>query len=293
MDAFFYIDKPSGQTSFDVLRDMRRTLWIRKIWHTGTLDPLATWWLLVVTGNYTKLIPYFEKDSKSYRATIMLDGVSASYDSDTEISYLSPEKQKSFSESLSQEKIEKIFQENFLWKIMQIPPKYSALKINGKRALDRVKSWENIEMKSREIEIFSYKIIEFLYPQLIVEISVSAGTYIRSIAHDLWEILWTWWYLSALRRIQVWNLTEDSMIELSRLSVEKYLDTKEIFSWKIFPLDDETVFARLQDGQRIKAEFPYPENTHIILEYNGALRYVVEYKDWVLHPRKCIIPKEN
>ena len=96
MDAFYYIDKPTGITSFQVLREMRKILWVKKFGHSGTLDPLATGGLLVAVGAYTKLIPYVEKDSKRYHATIMLDGSSPSFDSDTEISFLSWEKQMTF-----------------------------------------------------------------------------------------------------------------------------------------------------------------------------------------------------
>lgn len=130
-----------------------------------------------------------EKDSKSYCATIRLDGVSASYDSDTLVTYLSQEDQSLFQEKLSQGEIEIVFQKHFFGKIQQIPPKYSALKIDGKRALDRVLAGEDIEMKIRDAEVLSYNIKHFDYPELVVEISVSAGTYIRSIAHDLGQIL--------------------------------------------------------------------------------------------------------
>ena len=130
-----------------------------------------------------------EKDSKSYLATIRLDGVSASYDSDTLVTYLSQEDQSLFQEKLSQGEIEAAFQRHFFGKIQQIPPKYSALKIDGKRALDRVLAGEDIEMKIRDAEVLSYNIKHFEYPKLVVEISVSAGTYIRSIAHDLGQIL--------------------------------------------------------------------------------------------------------
>ncbi len=130
-----------------------------------------------------------EKDTKSYCATIRLDGVSASYDSDTQVTFLSDLEQKSFHEKLSLAEIESVFQRYFFGKIQQIPPKYSALKIDGKRALDRVLAGEDIEMKIRDAEVLSYNIKHFHYPELVVEISVSAGTYIRSIAHDLGQIL--------------------------------------------------------------------------------------------------------
>lgn len=288
MDAFFYIDKPTGQTSFQVLRDMRKILWVKKIGHSGTLDPLATWWLLVATGQYTKLIPYVEKDTKSYLADIMLDGESPSYDSDSEISFISKIDQENYKKNITIEKLRQIFQENFFGKILQVPPKYSALKINGKRALERVKAWENIVMKQREAHILSYDIISFEYPKLVVEITVSAGTYIRSIAHDLWEILGTGWYLSALRRTAVGALDIRLSTSLDNLSQDSVLRLEDIFPDKIQLFQDETVYRRLSDGQRVWGEYNFPTNTDIFLFDGNMLRYIVEYKDSVLHPRKKI-----
>ncbi len=289
MDAFFFIDKPSGCTSFQVLRDMRRILWIKKLWHTGTLDPLATGGLLVAIGQYTKLIPYFEKDTKSYRAIIMLDGTSDSYDIDTPVRYISQQQQKYFLENISQNDIQHIFEKHFSWEITQVPPKYSALKINGKRALDRVKAGEDIEMKTRRVEIFSWKIVWYSYPELIVDITVSAGTYIRSIASDLGEILWTGAYLSWLRRTSVGDLKESQMTQLSELSQESQLNLKKIFPSRIFDFSDELIYRRLQDWQRVLGEFNLPKNMNIFLSHQGIIRYIVEYKDGVLHPRKKVV----
>ena len=289
MDAFFYIDKPSGQTSFDVLRDMRRILWVKKIGHTGTLDPLATGGLLVAVGNYTKLIPYVEKDSKSYRATIMLDGTSPSFDSDTDVTYLSSAQQEEFSRSITPEKLEDILRENFYGKISQVPPKYSALKINGKRALDRTLAGEEIEMKARETEILSYEIVSFSYPELVVDFSVAAGTYIRSIAHDLWQLLGTGGYLSALRRTGVGHLNISLATKMDELSAESMLDPREIFWEKIYDFSDEKVYKRLSDGQRVKGDFPFKKGENIFLFEDGMVHYVVEYKDGVIHPRKKVI----
>jgi tRNA pseudouridine55 synthase len=289
MDAFFFIDKPTGQTSFQVLRDMRRILWVKKIGHSGTLDPLATGGLLVATGQYTKLITYVEKDTKSYRADIKLDGESPSYDSDSEVEFLSPEDQKKYENSISQENLEEIFQKNFFGKILQVPPKYSALKIDGKKALERVKAGEDIVMKQREAEILSYTIISFEYPKLIVEIKVAAGTYIRSIAHDLWEILGTGWYLSALRRIWVGSLDISSSTLLDTLEEAQKLDILKLFPGQVFLFQDETVLRRLSDGQRVWGEYDFPTWQDIFLFDGNMVRYVVEYKDSVLHPRKKVV----
>lgn len=289
MDAFFFIDKPTGQTSFQVLRDMRRILWVKKIGHSGTLDPLATGGLLVATWWYTKLISYVEKDTKSYTADIMLDGSSPSYDSDSEVAFLSEADQEKYKKTLKIQEIEEIFKKNFLGKILQIPPKYSALKIDGKRALERVKSGEDIVMKQRPAEIISYNIVSFEYPKLIVEMTVSAGTYIRSIAHDLWMILNTWGYLSWLRRTWVWELTEDILQKLDVISPENTLPVDQIFTDKIFLFTDEQVLKRLSDWQRVWGEYNFPENQNIFLSDGDVIRYVVEYKDSVLHPRKKIV----
>lgn len=288
MDAFFFIDKPTGLTSFGVLRDMRRILWIRKIGHSGTLDPLATGGLLVATGNYTKLIPFVEKDSKSYRASVMLDGSSPSYDSDTEICFLSEEKKREFQSSLTQKQIEQILKEKFLGKIEQIPPKYSALKIDGKRALDRTLAGQEIEMKSREVEIFSCEILSFAYPVLELEVSVSAGTYIRSIAHNLWNILGTWGYLSALRRTKVGNIDITDATSLEQLDASQSIPLESVLWEKIHLFQDELVYKRLWDGQRVKWEFLLPQNTEILLFDGNMVRYIVEYKNGVIHPRKKI-----
>lgn len=288
MDAFFLIDKQSWKTSFDVLREMRKILWIKKIGHTGTLDPLATGCLLVATGNYTKLIPLVEKHSKAYLATIMLDGSSASYDSDTEVEHLSDEQQEYFGSNLSHEDIQTVIHKNFSWDITQIPPKYSALKINGKRALDRTLAGEDVVMKERKATILGSNIISYNYPKLVVEFIVSAGTYIRSIAHDLGQILGTGWYLSWLRRTAIGKISISDAAEISELSEESKLDIHQIFADKIFLMQDEEIYRRLVCGQRVRAEFSFPENTDIILSDGIYIRYIIEYKNGVIHPRKKI-----
>jgi tRNA pseudouridine55 synthase len=289
MDAFFFIDKPTGQTSFQVLRDMRKILWVKKIGHSGTLDPLATWGLLVATGQYTKLITYVEKDTKSYRADIMLDGESPSYDSDSEVEFLSLEDQEKHKNSISKAGLEEIFQKNFYGKILQVPPKYSALKIDGKRAMDRMRAGEDVEMKKREAEILVYNIVLFEYPKLVVEIRVTAGTYIRSIAHDLGEILGTWGYLSALRRTGVGSLDISSSTLLENLEESQKLDIPKLFPGRVFLFQDETVLKRLSDGQRVWGEYDFPTWQDIFLFDGNMVRYVVEYKDSVLHPRKKVV----
>jgi len=186
MNNFYYIDKPINFTSFDVVRVLKKKLNIKKIWHTGTLDPLETGGLLVATGNYTKLIPYLEKDSKEYEFDIMLDGVTESFDLWEPVEFLTQENQEVLKKSITPENIQEILKNRFTGRIEQVPPKYSALKINGQRAYKLAREWKEVEMKKRSVEIFDIELLEFEYPRVTLRAHVSAGTYIRSIAADMW-----------------------------------------------------------------------------------------------------------
>ncbi len=219
----------------------------------------------------------------------MLNGTSPSYDSDSEITYLPESQLEDLKNNLTLETIQEVIDTYFTGEITQIPPKYSALKIDGKRALDRTLAWEEVIMKERKAIILSSKIISFEYPKLVAEFTVSAGTYIRSIAFDLGEKLWAGWYLCNLRRTWVGKLTEDMLQNLDDISAENTLWVEQIFGDKIFHFDDEVVLKRLSDGQRVWWEYDFPENENIFLSDGDMIRYVVEYKDSVLHPRKKIV----
>lgn len=235
MDAFFLIDKPLDYSSFDVIRVLRKKTQEKKMGHTWTLDPLASGLLLIATWKYTKLIPFFEKDYKTYEFKVSLDWITDSFDLWEEVKYISDEAQKKAKKEITLEQIEKIIKEKFTWKITQIPPKYSALKIDWKRAYDLAREWKDVKIKSREVEISKIKVISFSYPEVHLTATVSAGTYIRSIANDLWELLWTWWYVTLLRRLEVWKLNVedaqklDDFIEKKSFPVKKILDNSRIF----------------------------------------------------------------
>ncbi|MDD5770385.1 MAG: tRNA pseudouridine(55) synthase TruB, partial [Candidatus Gracilibacteria bacterium] len=244
MDCFYLIDKPIGITSFDVLRKLKKILNIKKMGHTGTLDPLATGLLLVAIGNYTKLIPYFEKDTKEYEFKINLDGISSSFDCESEITYISDEKKQYFKNNLKLENIKNILDKYFTGKIFQMPPKYSALKIGGKKAVDMVRNGEEFELKSREITIYNIEVLDFNYPEIYLKAKVSAGTYIRSIAQDLGEILKTGGYITYLRRTEIGKLNLSFSQTLDNFDILKKLDEEILFSKdKFIKLD----FEKLKD----------------------------------------------
>lgn len=240
MDRFIFVDKPLHISSFDVIRKLRRIVNTKKMWHTGTLDPLASGCLLVAVWNYTKLIPYFEKDTKEYEFEISLDWVSDSFDLWTEVEFVSKDVFERYKKELSLEKIQEVLKQKFTWTIKQIPPKYSALKIAWKKAVDRLRAWEDFELASREVEVFFIDILSYRYPKLTLRAKVSSGTYIRSIASDLWNILGTWWYITSLRRTKVGNISLQQATTLEQIDENTELSVVDIFwKWNFIQLEKE------------------------------------------------------
>ncbi len=248
MDNFYFIDKPLGISSFDIIRQLRKKLNIKKMWHTWTLDPLATGWMLIAVWKYTKLIPYLEKETKVYEFSVMLNWITSSLDLAEKIQYISKEKQEEAKKNITIENIQKIITKKFTWEITQVPPKYSAIKIDWKRAYELARAGKDIKMKERKITILEHEIISYNYPELKLKAKVSAGTYIRTIAWDLGKELWTWWYVSALRRTKIWNLNIVDSIKLDECKIKSIIGIDIVLNKKYFLRDlDAEHISRLND----------------------------------------------
>lgn len=258
------------------------------MWHTWTLDPLATGGLLVATWNYTKLIPYFEKDSKEYEFEIMLDWTTDSFDLWEEVNFISEEKQEYFKKNLNIYDIQKILINNFTWKITQVPPKYSALKINWIRAYKLARNGEEVNIKEREVNILEIKILSFEYPKLNLRAKVSAGTYIRSIASDLWEILWTWGYISKLRRTKIWNLNISDAIKLDDVEIENNLPIIKMFPKTEFIKLDDLTLEKINNWLKFEWIFDYPENINLFVYDDENITNIVIYDGKYLIPIRKI-----
>ncbi|MDQ7008946.1 MAG: tRNA pseudouridine(55) synthase TruB [Candidatus Gracilibacteria bacterium] len=305
MENFYLIDKEISISSFDIIRKLRKRLNLRKMGHTGTLDPLATGLVLVATGNYTKLIPFLEKDKKTYITTINLDGVTDSFDLAEEVHYLSEEKQEFFKNKLTRKYLENILIEKFTGIIEQTPPKFSAVKINGKRAYKLARKGEAFEIKSKKVEIINLNILNYTYPKLEIKIEVSAGTYIRSIAKDLGNILETGGYLSALRRTKIARLDTENSIKLEDFSTESFsplntLDVKKIFNSEYFLEVDKNGhynngeinkqdFIRLNNGLERLRKFNLELNKNYFLFDGERITNVVMFDGEKLIPVKKIM----
>jgi len=212
------INKPINWTSFDVVKKIRGLIKKKyslsklKVGHAGTLDPLASGLLIICTGKKTKEISEFQNLKKTYFATIKLGYITDSFDRETE------EKNKRDYENISMKKINKI-SKVFFGKQNQIPPKYSAIKIKGKRAYQKVRNNETFELDSRLIQIYSLIIKKIDLPYVEFEVICSKGTYIRSLAQDIGKYLGCGAYLFNLKRLAIGSHHLDSAMDLENFKI--------------------------------------------------------------------------
>lgn len=201
----FYVDKPLNWTSFDAVKRVRGILARRtkkkklKVGHAGTLDPLATGVLIICTGKATKRIDELQAHEKEYVATLELGATTPSFDKETEIDETFP--WEHITRGLVDEKIKQ-----FTGSIQQIPPAFSACKVDGKRAYKLARKGREVELKPKELVIKEIEVVEFLPPQLVIRVVCSKGTYIRALARDIGEALGSGAHLTALRRTRVGNV---------------------------------------------------------------------------------------
>ncbi len=199
-EGILLIDKPQGLTSFGVVARVKRVLkqqYSRKIkvGHTGTLDPFATGLMILVIGKTCKQAQIYTKLDKTYQTKIVLGKISSTGDIEGKIRNCSKNQP-------SRTTIERTL-EQFTGQIWQSPPIFSAIKINGKRAYKMAREGKKFEMPKRQITIYDLEIIDYNYPILEIKVSVSSGTYIRSLASDIGKALGVGAYCQTLRRLTI------------------------------------------------------------------------------------------
>ena len=209
MNGIVIVDKPQEWTSQDVTARLRRVFNTKRIGHGGTLDPMATGVLPVFVGRGTRGVEFFEHAEKAYEATLLLGRTT-----DTE---------DVFGNTLTEEEVH-ISEEEFLavlprfrGKILQIPPMYSALKVNGQKLCDLARKGQEVERKPREIEIFELTCLEFTGNTARLRIQCSKGTYIRTLCKDIGQALGCGGCMAALRRVQAGEYTIEEAIPLQEL----------------------------------------------------------------------------
>ena len=213
----FAIDKPYRISSFGALAHVRyvlsRTLGYKvKIGHAGTLDPLATGVLILCTGKATKRIEEFQGQTKEYTATLQLGATTASYDMEHEVNASFP------TEHITRELINDTLPQ-FIGDIEQIPPTYSAVKVNGDRAYELRRAGEEVKLKPKHVHIDEIEVVDFDVEkmQLSLRVVCGKGTYIRALARDLGRALNSGAYLTALRRTRVGDFTIDRCLDYEHI----------------------------------------------------------------------------
>jgi tRNA pseudouridine55 synthase len=207
------IDKPVGWTSFKVVHKIRKALKVKKVGHSGTLDPMATGLLILSTGRKTKDLGQYQNLNKTYTGTILLGKTSASMDTETEL------KDHPIPDSIDAELILSV-RDEFLGEVEQVTPMYSAAKVNGRRLYSLARKGEQVERRSRRVFIEKFEIRSINLPEVDFEISCSKGTYIRAIANDFGEKLGCGAVLSSLRRIKVGEFNVDNALKVDDFLVK-------------------------------------------------------------------------
>ncbi len=195
MHGVLVVDKPRGITSFDVVRDVRRALRVKKVGHTGTLDPMATGVLPICIGDGTKIAQFITEATKAYDATLKLGATTDTLDAEGKVLETRPVP------PLTRELLEAAF-EKFRGKVMQVPPMYSAIKIDGKRLYELARAGLEVERSAREVTVYELKLRDFSADEVQLSVTCSKGFFVRTLAADLGEVLGCGAHLCALRRTQ-------------------------------------------------------------------------------------------
>ncbi|GAB3813343.1 tRNA pseudouridine(55) synthase TruB [Pontibacter rugosus] len=214
------LNKPLDWTSFDVVKKVRNTIRVKKVGHASTLDPLATGLLILCTGKFTKRIDEIQGQEKEYTGIIRLGEITPSYDRETEVT-------ETHDTSHLTEADIKAAAQTFVGTIEQIPPIYSAVQVDGKRAYDLARKGKAVDLKPRTITIQAFDITSINGPELEFRVVCSKGTYIRSLAHDLGQQLGVGGHLSKLERTRIGAykledaLTIDDIIAIRKKQLEE------------------------------------------------------------------------
>lgn len=277
MNGIVIIDKPAGWTSQDVVSKLRGVLRTRRIGHGGTLDPMATGVLPVFVGRATRGVEFFEHAEKTYEATLRL-GLTT----DTE----------DISGTVLEEKEVSISEADFLGvlpqfrgKIQQIPPMYSALKVNGQKLYDLARKGKEVERQPREIEIFKLECLEFNGREARLRVACSKGTYIRTLCKDIGQALGCGGCMAALHRVTAGEYTIDQAVSLEELvaaeNPERYLRPVDSM-FHIFPAHTLTPNQEKRCRNGNAFSLPLPDGTYRAYGQNGEFLMLAKVEDGVM-----------
>lgn len=249
------VDKPIGLTSHDVVQVIRRGTGIRRAGHTGTLDPRASGVLVILIGPAVRLSEYVSASDKRYQATIRLGSSTDTYDSEGTIT------SSASVDDITEDYFNEVLQ-HFVGEIEQVPPPYSAVKVQGRKAYDMAREGEEFELTPRIINVYSLEILEWALPEVVIDVYCSSGTYVRSLANDLGKELGTGAHLVGLRRTKSGRFTLRDAVPLRRLQEAfdagnwyRFLipAAEAMADWPMVELDADQV-ELVRHGHRVPAD---------------------------------------
>ena len=275
---FLNINKPKGITSFDVIKFLRKKLKVKQIGHSGTLDPLAVGVMQVAVGKATKLLDYLNSD-KIYVAELKFGYITETFDSEKEEIFVSKP-------TFNKEKLLETLN-LFIGKTEQIPPKYSAIKINGEKLYNiaRNNPTQQIEIPKREIEIYSIKLLSFdeINYKAKIEVSCKKGTYIRSLVNDIGQKLACGAYMTDLIRVKAGNFDIKNSNNLEDTVFNEINPLEALETDKYELNDDELNF--IKNGNFIKNSQKFKNNL-LLLTKNNKLISVAKVENEYIKPKK-------
>lgn len=266
MDGVLIINKPKGFTSHDVVNVLRKALNTKKIGHTGTLDPNATGVLPILIGTATKISKYLIEHDKTYIATVKLGEKTDTGDGEGNII----EKDLNF-QNISCKQIRDVLK-TFIGKQKQIPPMYSAIKINGKKAYEYARKGQAVELEPRDIEIYSTNLIKAEDKEITFEVYCSKGTYIRTLCEDIAKKLGTIGYMKELTRTSVNEFKLENAVTIDQIKENSLIVNEKIISIEKIFADKEKI--NLNDRKKelflngVKLTFEKPNDIYRI--YNNS-----------------------
>ena len=255
MDGIIVINKEKGCTSHDIVYKIRK-MFNTKVGHTGTLDPNATGVLPILLGKGTKISKYLIEHDKEYEVVLQLGVKTTTADEEGEII----EEKEVLKESLEQLEIERILK-SFIGKIKQMPPKYSAIKVNGRKLYEYARKGQEVEIKPREVEIYNIEItnIQKEKKQIEFKVSCSKGTYIRTLCEDIAEKMRTVGYMKELKRTKVGDFNIEQAITLGQLQEKeniKIITIEEMFKDKEEIILEDSKIILLLNGVKMNMKKP-------------------------------------
>ncbi len=275
--------KPAGPTSRDCVNQIQRLIRPIKVGHAGTLDPIAEGVLLIAVGQAARLVDWIHLLPKSYRGTFELGKSSPSSDTESEVTQLLEANIPTLND------IESLFPD-FHGDISQVPPIYSAVRIDGKRAYESARAGQSIEMPSRQVMIHRLSIVEYEYPKLVLDIECGTGTYIRSLGRDMARRLGSDAIMTSLQRTSIGELLSSEAVRLEQLNSRQTIEEQLINPARCLSAFtqvtlDENEIHLLQQGKlielpglEIKPQPGHPECV-VALDRSGSLRSILYRKD--------------